>query len=232
MADIKAMIKERVENGATLVNNAIIKSISFGDIDNNDRCTAIIRLNRRIPAMVPVTQQIIDSAEEKAIAAENAAKVRGASDEVKETAASARAYADSLVVGEYILGESDVIFSSNYELLGIIRNNAKTAGIADVLAESLKLLKTVFLWGNTSILCDPVIEGQLYQGVFSTTTSVVERNSIFHTLLNVKFHEEAEDLLEELKRDYRKLLLQQAMEKMKKDKKDRRSRDRDDDAED
>lgn len=228
MADIKSLIQERVERGGTIANKVVIRNVAFGEEDNNGRSTAIVHLNQRVPRMLKIDAAYVAKAEEKAVAAENAAKISGASDDVKAEAIKLREYCNSLVIGEWYVGESDVIFVSNFELFGIIRNDVRTAAIADILITSNDLLKQVFIWATCSVLSEPISEGELYQGLFSENVSVVKRNSIFHTLLNLKFNEEAEDVIADLKADYRKMLLKEAMKKMRGGKK-RRSRDRDDD---
>ena len=230
MEDLKALINARVDNGGIITKKLIMKSVNFGNRDDNGRSTAVIRVNQKVPNMVQVTQQMIDKANEDAEHYESL--IVGLSGEEKAEAqakaAEFRAYADSLELNAWIPGQTDVIFSSNYELLAILRNNPQTAQIADIFANSDKLLKCIYSYATASDLAEVVVEGQLYNSIFSDNTSVVNKNSIYHTFFNVKFNDEALDFIDELKKEYRKELLKQAMSASNDKKKIRRAIEDDD----
>lgn len=225
MEDLKALINARVDNGAVVTKKLIMKSVNFGERDDNGRSTAIIRVNQKVPNMVQVNQQMIDKANEDADHYENliAGLSGDAKVEAQAKAAEVRAYADSLELNTWIPGTTDIIFSSNYELLAILRNNPQTAQIADLCANSDDLLKSIYSYAITSDLAEPVVSGQLYNSIFSDNTNVVNNNTIYHTFFNVKFDDEALDFIDELKREYRRELLKQAMSASKDKKKSRRS---------
>ena len=225
MNDLKALINARVEAGAIVTKKLIMKSVKCGDRDDNGRSTAIVRVSQKVPNMVQVNQQMIDKATADAEHYESlvAGLTGDAKAEAKAKAAEARAYADNLELNAWIPGMTDVIFSSNYELLAILRNNPVTAQIADLCANCDKLLETIYSYAVSSDLAEPVIAGAVYNSIFSENTSVVNNNTIYHTFFNVKFDDEALDFIDELKREYRRELLKQAMSAPKENKKNRRS---------
>lgn len=231
MEDLKALINARVEAGAILTKKLVMKSVNFGERDDNGRSTAIVRVSQKVPNMVQVTQQMIDKANEDAEHYESlVAGLKGEEKaEAQAKAAEVRTYADSLTLGDWIPGMTDVIFSSNYELLAILRNNPQTAQIADLCANSDELLKSIYSYAIASDLSEPVVSGQLYNSIFSDNTSVVNNNTIYHTFFNVKFDDEALDFINDLKREYRRELLKQAMSASKDKKKNRRSSEEDSD---
>lgn len=231
MNDLKELINARVEAGAVITKKLTMKSVNFGERDDNGRSTAIIRVSQKVPNMVQVNQQMIDKATADAEHYESlVAGLEGEEKaEAQAKAAEARAYADSLEINAWIPGMTDVIFSSNYELLAILRNNPQTAQIADLCANSDELLKSIYSYAVTSDLAEPVVSGQLYNSIFSDNTSVVNNNTIYHTFFNVRFDDEAFDFIDELKREYRRELLKQAMSASKDKKKTRRSSEEDSD---
>lgn len=230
MEDLKALINARVDNGAVVTKKLIMKSVNFGERDNNDRSTAIVRVSQKVPNMVQVNQAMIDKATADAEHYESlvAGLTGDAKAEAKAKAAEARAYADSLELNAWVPGMTDVIFSSNYELLAILRNNPQTAQIADLCANSDELLKNIYSYAVASDLAEPVTEGSTYNSIFSDNVSIVTNTSIYHTFFNVKFDDEALDFIDELKREYRRELLKQAMSASKDKKKTRRSSEEDD----
>lgn len=231
MNDLKELINARVEAGAVVTKKLIMKSVNFGERDDNGRSTAIVRVSQKVPNRVQITQQMIDQA--IADAKHYESLVAGLTGEEKAEAqakaAEVRVYADSLELNAWIPGMTDVIFSSNYELLAILRNNPQTAQIADLCANSDELLKSIYSYAIVSDLAEPVVSGQLYNSIFSDNTSVVNNNTIYHTFFNVKFDDEALDFIDELKREYRRELLKQAMSASKDKKKNRRSSEEDSD---
>lgn len=229
MEDLKALINARVDNGAVVTKKLIMKSVNFGERNDNGRSTAIIRVSQKVPNMVQVNQQMIDKANEDADYYESliAGLSGDAKAEAKAKAAEVRAYADSLELNAWVSGMTDVIFSSNYELLAILRNNPQTAQIADLCSNSDELLKSIYSYALCSDLAEPVVAGQLYNSIFSDNTDVVNNNTIYHTFFNVKFDDEALDFIDELKREYRRELLKQAMFASKDKKKSRRSSEED-----
>lgn len=230
MEDLKALINARVEAGAVVTKKLTMKSVNFGERDDNGRSTAIVRVSQKVPNMVQVNQAMIDKAIADAEHYESlvAGLTGEAKAEAQAKAAEVRAYADSLELNAWIPGMTDVIFSSNYELLAILRNNPQTAQIADLCANSDELLKSIYSYAIASDLAEPVVSGQLYNSIFSDNTSVVNNNTIYHTFFNVKFDDEALDFIDELKREYRRELLKQAMSASKDKKKSRRSSEEDD----
>ena len=231
MTDIKSLIAERVNNGAEVVSGVVCRYIVIGDANDTGAKSVAMHLEKKVKGMIRVTQAMIDAAEDAADAAEKAAKKAGATQEDK--AVELRTYADSLKLGDYVLGMTDTIWCTTFDLLAILRNNPHYCQIADVVAAyDDKMLQMIYSYPTINILIEDVVEGQLYHSIYSEKNNVIKNNTVLYTILKVNFHEEAEDLLEELKRDYRKMLLQQAMEKMKQGKRDRRSRKDDDDAED
>lgn len=234
MADIKSLIAERVNNGAEVVNGIVCRYITIGDANNAGSKSVCMHLDRKVKGMILVTQQMIDAAEDAADAAEKAAKKAGATQEDKDKAIELRTYADSLEIGGRVVGMTDTIWVTTFDLFAILRNDPRYAQVADVIANSEnEMLRMIYSYPKINVLIEDVVEGQLYNSVYTEKQSVINNNTVLYTLLKVNFHEEAEDLLEELKRDYRKELLRAAMEKMRGGKaKKRRSSKDDDDAED
>ena len=228
MADIKSLIAERVNNGCEVVNGVVCRYITIGDANDAGAKSVAMHLDRKVKGMVTVTQSMIDAAEDAADAAEKAAKKSGATQEDK--AVELRTYADSLELGSRVVGMTDTIWVTTFDLLAIIRNDPRYAQIANVVAASDdEMLKMIYSYPKVNILIEDVVEGQLYNSVYTEKQKVIKNNTMLYTLLKVTFHEEAEDLLEELKRDYRKELLRAAMEKMRGGKAKRHSRKEDDD---
>ena len=230
MKDLKELINARVEAGAVVPKKRIMKSVNFCEKDDNGRSTAIIHVSSKVPNMVQVNQAMIDKAISDAEHYESlVAGLKGeAKAEAQAKAVEVRAYADSLELNTWIPGMTDVIFSSNYELLAILRNNPQTAQIADLCANSDELLKSIYFYAIASDLAEPVASGSKYKSIFSDNESIVNNNTIYHTFFNVKFDDEALDFIDELKREYRRELLKQAMSASK-DKKKSRSSDEDSD---
>ena len=232
MADIKALINERVNNGAEVVNGIVCRYITIGDVNDAGAKSVAMHLEKKVKGMIPVTQSMIDAAEDAADAADKVAKKTGATQEDKDKAVELRTYADSLELDSRVVGMTDTIWCTTFDLLAILRNDPRYAQISDVVANADdEMLKIIWKYPIINILIEDVIKDQAYNSVYDEKNRIIKNNTVLYTLLKVKFHEETEDFLEDLKRDYRKELLKQAIENMKKGKKKNRKED-DDDAED
>lgn len=151
MADIKAMIQERVNNGAEVVTNVVCRYITIGDANDAGSKRVGMHLDRKVKGMIPVTQDMIDAAEDAADAAEKAAKKSGATQEHKDNAIELRSYADSLKLGCRVIGLTDTIWVSSFDLLAILRNSASYAPIADVVASDDQMLKSIYSYPTINI---------------------------------------------------------------------------------
>ena len=210
MKDIKTIIKARVALGGTTIKNATITSVTVYESNSKGRFTCSARINKDVNAMVKVTQAMIDAANRKlanAKAAHDKAVADKAEnvDELKAVLDEVTAEVASLELDKYVEGTSQTVWTSNYELNAILRNNPKTAFLAKKLTAVAELddedartimedlYNQVFGFSTTNILAEKVIKDQEYMAPFSDRTSTVEHDSFYTTMYDFTLGEDATD---------------------------------------
>lgn len=210
MKDIKTIIKARVALGGITVKNATIIGITVYEGSDKGRYAVSLRINKDVPAMVKVTQIMIDAANRKlanAKAAHDKAVADKAEnvDELKAVLDEATAEVASLELDKFVEGTSTTVWSSNYELNAILRNNPKTAFLAKKLttigdkggevARTIMedLYMQIFGFSTANVLAEKVIKDQEYMAPFSDRISTVVNDSYYTTLYDFTLGEDAAD---------------------------------------
>ena len=240
MKDIKSIISAKVKEGAKNYKNLVIENLApYGERKNN-RQGYVITLHKAIRAMISVGDvdtEALEAAvsEAEALVAEADAKVEatksGTAAEKKE-AKDAKAEADAKLAeaqaalaavedAEYVIGERDFIFTSNFELLGVIKHNPQLRFLYRMAQADETLLEDIYIGSTISVLAEDVVSGEEYVNPFSfdDTSTVVANDSVYHSIYNLVPGAEAQETIEDcraIKRDLRKDLLKEAMKAGKK----------------
>lgn len=194
------------EENVTVKRNVTFKRCTPGEVDENTgACKVAVTLTEEVPYYVQVDQRMIDEAEAIADAAEKAAKADDATDEMKAEAENARAYADSIELDSWVKGMSNVIWITNFDIIGSLADNPETVWLADYLRDNPEDIKPVMNSATGSLILEEVEEGTEYYKPFSNrrTATDVPHDSIYATPFNIKLSkygwEEAEEIREILR---------------------------------
>ena len=122
---------------------------------------------------------------------------------------------------KYVIGERDFIFTSNFELLGVIKHNPQLRFLYRMAQADETLLEDIYIGSTINVLAEDVVSGEEYSNPFSFTDegSVVANDSVYHSIYNLVPGVEAQETIEDcraIKRDLRKDLLKEAMKVSKK----------------
>lgn len=231
MKDIKSIISARIKEGATAIKNVVVYNIAPYGEKRNNRQGYILTLNKDVPSMVTVDDDAVADAEAKVAEAEAALAALGEKDdktEAEAAVAAAKEYLASLETSEYVKGERNVIFTSNFELIGLLKSNPRTKFLARMAQADEDILLDLIDGATVNILCEDVEEGEEYLSPFTYKDegSTVEHDSVYHSLYNLVLSDEGESWMKELK----KIQLQITKERMMKAM--RRSSNIDDDEDD
>lgn len=235
MKDIKSIISAKVKEGAKTFKGLTIENISPYGEPKKGRQGYILTFNKAVRAMVRAEDVDTDAleaavAEAEALVAEADANVEatksGTADE-KKAAKDAKAEADAKLAeakaalaavedAEYVKGERDFIFVSNYELLGVIKHNPQLRFLYRMAQADETLLEDIYIGSTISVLAEDVVSGEEYVNPFSfdDTSTVVANDSVYHSIYNLVPGDEAQETIEDcraIKRDLRKDLLKEAM---------------------
>ena len=128
---------------------------------------------------------------------------------------------DTNADAEYVIGERDFIFTSNFELLGVIKHNPQLRFLYRMAQADETLLEDIYIGSTINVLAEDVVSGEEYSNPFSFTdeASVVANDSVYHSIYNLVPGAEAQETIEDcraIKRDLRKDLLKEAMKAGKK----------------
>lgn len=219
MKDIKSIISAKVKEGAKTFKGLTIENISPYGEPKKGRQGYILTFNKAVRAMVRAEDVDTDALE--AAVAEAEALVAKAKDEDAKAEANAKlteakAALAAVEDAEYVKGERDFIFVSNYELLGVIKHNPQLRFLYRMAQADETLLEDIYIGSTISVLAEDVVSGEEYVNPFSfdDTSTVVANDSVYHSIYNLVPGDEAQDTIEDcraIKRDLRKDLLKEAM---------------------
>ena len=219
MKDIKSIISAKVKEGAKTFKGLTIENISPYGEPKKGRQGYILTFNKPVRAMVRAEDVDTDALE--AAVAEAEALVAKANDaeskaEANAKLAEAKAALAAVEDAEYVKGERDFIFVSNYELLGVIKHNPQLRFLYRMAQADETLLEDIYIGSTISVLAEDVVSGEEYVNPFSfdDTSTVVANDSVYHNIYNLVPGAEAQETIEDcraIKRDLRKDLLKEAM---------------------
>ena len=219
MKDIKSIISAKVKEGAKTFKGLTIENLSPYGEPKNGRQGYILTFNKPVRAMVRAEDVDTDALE--AAVAEAEALVAKANDEESKAEANnklaeAKAALAAVEDAEYVRGERDFIFASNYELLGVIKHNPQLRFLYRMAQADETLLEDIYIGSTISVLAEDVVSGEEYVNPFSfdDTSTVVANDSVYHSIYNLVPGAEAQETIEDcraIKRDLRKDLLKEAM---------------------
>lgn len=221
MKDIKSIISAKVKEGAKTFKGLTIENIAPYGEPKNGRQGYILTFNKPVRAMVRAEDVDTDALE--AAVAEAEALVAKANDEESKAEADAKlaeakAALAAVTDTEHVIGERDFIFTSNYELLGVIKHNPQLRFLYRMAQADETLLEDIYIGSTISVLAEDVVSGEEYVNPFSfdDTSTVVANDSVYHSIYNLVPGAEAQETIEDcraIKRDLRKDLLKEAMKK-------------------
>lgn len=219
MKDIKSIISAKVKEGAKTFKGLTIENIAPYGEPKKGRQGYILTFNKAVRAMVRAEDVDTDALE--AAVAEAEALVAKANDkeskaEANAKLAEAKAALAAVEDAEYVKGERDFIFVSNYELLGVIKHNPQLRFLYRMAQADETLLEDIYIGSTISVLAEDVVSGEEYVNPFSfdDTSTVVANDSVYHSIYNLVPGAEAQETIEDcraIKRDLRKDLLKEAM---------------------
>ena len=240
MKDIKSIISAKIKEGAKAYKNLVIENLAPYGERKNGRQGYVITLHKAVRAMISVADvnaEALEAAvsEAEALVAKAEANMEatksGTVDE-KKAAQDAKAEADvkltdaqaalaAIQDAEYVIGERDFIFTSNFELLGVIKHNPQLRFLYRMAQADETLLEDIYIGSTISVLAEDVVSGEEYVNPFSfdDTSTVVANDSVYHSIYNLVPGAEAQETIEDcraIKRDLRKDLLKEAMKKSSK----------------
>ena len=219
MKDIKSIISAKVKEGAKTFKGLTIENIAPYGEPKKGRQGYILTFNKPVRAMVRA-EDVDTDALEAAIAEAEALVAKANDAEAKAEAnaklAEAKAALAAVEDAEYVKGERDFIFVSNYELLGVIKHNPQLRFLYRMAQADETLLEDIYIGSTISVLAEDVVSGEEYVNPFSfdDTSTVVANDSVYHSIYNLVPGAEAQETIEDcraIKRDLRKDLLKEAM---------------------
>ena len=224
MKDIKSIISAKVKEGAKTFKGLTIENLAPYGEPKNGRQGYILTFNKAVRAMVRAEDVDTDDLEAAVAAAETlVAKANDAESKAEANAKLTEAKAALAAVedAEYVKGERDFIFVSNYELLGVIKHNPQLRFLYRMAQADETLLEDIYIGSTISVLAEDVVSGEEYVNPFSfdDTSTVVANDSVYHSIYNLVPGAEAQETIEDcraIKRDLRKDLLKEAMKAGKK----------------
>ena len=224
MKDIKSIISAKVKEGAKTFKGLTIENIAPYGEPKKGRQGYILTFNKAVRAMVRAEDVDTDALE--AAVAEAEALVAKANDEESKAEANAKlaeakAALAAVEDAEHVRGERDFIFTSNYELLGVIKHNPQLRFLYRMAQADETLLEDIYIGSTISVLAEDVVSGEEYVNPFSfdDTSTVVANDSVYHSIYNLVPGDEAQETIEDcraIKRDLSKDLLKEAMKKSSK----------------
>lgn len=104
------------------------------------------------------------------------------------------------VTDEYVEGETNVIFVSNFSLIANFREIPEVAFAGNTLLEKPKAIGVILSGAKINVLQEAVAEGQEYKNPFSDnpTPMVVKHNSFYNHVYDIRLSDFGEKMAMEL----------------------------------
>lgn len=104
------------------------------------------------------------------------------------------------VTDEYVEGETNVIFVSNFSLIANLREIPEVAFAGNTLLEKPKAIGVILSGAKINVLQEAVAEGQEYKNPFSDnpTPMVVKHNSFYNHVYDIRLSDFGEKMVMEL----------------------------------
>ena len=102
--------------------------------------------------------------------------------------------------GSYVEGENNIIFVSNYSIVGALRENEDVAFAGNHLIQHPKALNVVLSGAKINIIQEAVTAGQEYTNPFSNNgaPTVVQHDSFYNHVFNIRLSDFGLKMLDKL----------------------------------
>lgn len=209
------------EESVAIVKKATILDTYVGEVsEETGACNVVITLDKSVPAMVQVTKRMIDEI------AEEAAVVKAKADAETDDEAKAlliekhkelEAMANSLEIDEWVKGENNRIFISNFDVIGMLRQNAEYQFLVEPVQADESLIKGLLNHAIVNVICAEVSAGEEYHKPFTNVENgyVVPNDSVYHTPYNLQLSEYGEETAAEVKEILAQITKERLMSKLR-----------------
>lgn len=209
------------EEGVVIVKKATILDTYVGEVsDETGACNVVITLDKSVPAMVQVTKRMIDEIAEEAAIVKVKADAE-TDDEAKalliEKHKELEAMANSLEIDEWVKGENNRIFISNFDVIGMLRQNAEYQFLVEPVQADERLIKGLLNHATVNVICAEVSAGEEYRKPFTNVENgyVVPNDSVYHTPYNLQLSEYGEETAAEVKEILAQITKERLMSKLR-----------------
>lgn len=209
------------EESVAIVKKATILDTYVGEVsEETGACNVVITLDKSVPAMVQVTKRMIDEIAEEAAVVKVKADAE-TDDEAKalliEKHKELEAMANSLEIDEWVKGENNRIFISNFDVIGMLRQNAEYQFLVEPVQADESLIKGLLNHATVNVICAEVSAGEEYHKPFTNVENgyVVLNDSVYHTPYNLQLSEYGEETAAEVKEILAQITKERLMSKLR-----------------
>lgn len=209
------------EEGVVIVKKATILDTYVGEVsEETGACNVVIALDKSVPAMVQVTKRMIDEIAEEAAVVKVKADAE-TDDEAKalliEKHKELEAMANSLEIDEWVKGENNRIFISNFDVIGMLRQNPEYQFLVEPVQADESLIKGLLNHATVNVICAEVSAGEEYRKPFTNVENgyVVPNDSVYHTPYNLQLSEYGEETAAEVKEILAQITKERLMSKLR-----------------
>lgn len=102
--------------------------------------------------------------------------------------------------GNWVEGETKVIYTSTFALASILRDNDDCAGVVNHLLEHPEAFQIILSRATINILIEKVIKGEVYKNPWSDSdkTTVVQNDSFYCHITSIKLTDKAVGRIEDI----------------------------------
>ena len=209
------------EESVAIVKKVTILNTYVGEVsEETGACNVVITLDKSVPAMVQVTKTMIDELAEEAsvLKAKADAEVDAEAkalliDKAKEL----EAMTNSIEIDDWIKGENNRIFISNFDVIGMLRQNPAYQFLAEPVQADESLIKGLLNYATINVICADVSAGEEYRKPFANVESgyVVPNDSVYHTPYGLRLSEYGEEAANEIKEILAEITKERLMAKLR-----------------
>lgn len=209
------------QEDVTIVKKCTILDVYVGDVNpETGVCSVVLNLDKQVPGMVQVTKKYLESIDEDI--AEYKAKLAievdaEAKSLLKQKIDELKAFADSLNIDDWVEGTVNRVFISNFDVIGMLRQNPETKFLVDAVQADETVIKGLLNQATINVIAERVAEGEEYLKPFSNNDVAyqVPHDSVYHSCYNLRLSDYGEEAADNIRSILNDITRERLMNKLR-----------------
>lgn len=221
MKTVKQIVSDLKKEGATIVKGCTVLDVYVGEVHPElGVCNVVLNLDKDVPGMVQVTNRYIEELEVNLQNLQDKLDISTDDEEkviLTEKIKALKADIDNLEIDDWVKGTVNRIFISNFDVIGMLRQNPDTRFLIDAVQADETIIKDLLNRAVVNVIAEDVTEGEEYIKPFSnnSTSYPVPHDSVYHTCYGLALSHYGEDAANNIRQIMNEITRERIMNKLR-----------------